>query len=91
MRVGYNALPDVFFTWQTFLFNGALENVSIQRPILKRFVTQTYSKTDSRPTNQSGSDTLACGHDGFFGRDRLLFECRALELQAGSLRHAPAE
>ena len=91
MSVGYKAFPGVFPVRQTFLFKGVLDNLSVQRPILKHVVTQAYTHTDSRPTNQRGSDTLTCGYDGFFGRHRILFDCRALELQAGNLRHISSE
>ena len=91
MRVGCNAFPNWFSDLQTFFFKGVFENMTAQRPILKRFVAQTDAQTDSRPTNQRGNNTLAWGYDGSFRRRRLLFDFWALNLQAGDRRHIPPE
>lgn len=91
MRVGYNALFGVFSDRQSLLFKWTLDNMSVERPILKRSVIQTNTQTDPRPTNQRSSNPFTCGYDGFTRGHRPLFNCRALGLQTGSCRHSPSE
>jgi len=75
---------NVFFEW-------IIGGVSVQRRALKWVTPQSYAYADSRPADQRGNDTLTCGYDRFFRRQRLFFSRRVSKLHLGNLRHIPSE
>ena len=93
MRVGYDTPPGELFIRQDLFLNGVLDDMSFQRRVLKRFVTQPDAYTNSRPSNHRGNDTLPCGNHWFFRGRRffLLFNCGAFDLHSRDSSRVPPE
>ena len=83
MYVGCDALHGVFSDRQTFLFKGVCSELSVRRRVLNRFVTQTYTQTNPRPSGQRSDNPSTWRCDGSIGGNRFFFSFQN--------RHFPSE